>query len=778
MFKACKKYYFNSLAMKIKLTVRQKITIFILSIAISLFVITIGYFSTTAQRSAIKNITEATKSYTDHYAILIENWLNSDMAVVKTLSSAFLENKQLPFEQWSPLVLAMYKQVIIVNPHIDAIWDSWEFSYLDPTWTLPYGRWLHIYYRDKAKGQLLSKFEKRSLEGDPPTYGYLKAAGRESIVEPYTSVLQKGGLMTSLASPMFIGGKYIGLVGIDLFLGRFQNLINDIKPYDQAQSFLLSNKGIFVAHPDTSIFKKKLEDIYPELNQSERILEKISKGEKFSFTATNSDGERLFYSFSPVNVGQTKTPWSLGMVVPEKVMLRDSNRSYNIGLLVGVFGVVILILAIFFLVGGITRPIKGITKLLDELAQGKIDKSMHISVNTGDEIAKMGDALSKSIDGLLAKTEFARSIGDGKLDAELNLLSEDDVLGKSLLDMRESLKRAEQEETKRKEEDEKRRWINEGLAKFGDILRQNNNNMSILGTQIINNLVWYLNANLGGIFVKNEGNSPVTYDLSSAFAYDRNRLLKKSFEIGEGLIGACVAERGTIYLKEVPEDYVEITSGLGDANPNNLLITPLIIDDEVLGVIELASLKYFKDFEIEFVEKLGQSIASTLRTVRINQKTSELLQHTQEQTEVMITQEEEMRQNLEELQATQEEAARKAFEMEGILGALNASNYVVEYDPTGVIININDAYLKLLGISRDEAIGVHHSHNLVMTEEQRLNYDQFWANLRKGEMQKQNTKVLINGKEHAFIENYSPIRSINGDVYKILKVAIDVTTLG
>jgi methyl-accepting chemotaxis protein len=144
----------------------------------------------------------------------------------------------------------------------------------------------------------------------------------------------------------------------------------------------------------------------------------------------------------------------------------------------------------------------------------------------------------------------------------------------------------------------------------------------------------------------------------------------------------------------------------------------------------------------------------------------------------MITQEEEMRQNLEELQATQEEAARKAFEMEGILGALNASNYVVEYDPTGVIININDAYLKLLGISRDEAIGVHHSHNLVMTEEQRLNYDQFWANLRKGEMQKQNTKVLINGKEHAFIENYSPIRSINGDVYKILKVAIDVTTLG
>jgi methyl-accepting chemotaxis protein len=201
----------------------------------------------------------------------------------------------------------------------------------------------------------------------------------------------------------------------------------------------------------------------------------------------------------------------------------------------------------------------------------------------------------------------------------------------------------------------------------------------------------------------------------------------------------------------------------------------LIIEEEVLGVIELASLNRFADFEIEFVEKLGQSIASTLRTVKINQKTAELLRKSQEQTEIMVSQEEEMRQNLEELQATQEEAARKTIEMEGLIDALNASSYVMEYDSQGNVININEAYLDLLNIRRDDAIGKHHSENLVMTDHQRMTYEEFWSNLRKGIIQKQTMRINIKEKDFSFLETYTPIRDANGDVYKVLKVAIDIS---
>ena len=761
-------------AMKIKLNIRQKITVSLIGTAVILFSFIIGYFSITTKKAYYKSAKDLTLSVTNHYAKAIEGSLNEDMAVVRTLSTAFLEHKQLPFDQWRELIMGMYKQVMQVNPHIDAIWDSWEFSYLDPNWDKPHGRWLHIYYREG--GKLLSKYEKRSLDGDPAVYASLKFAGKEAIIEPYASALQTSGLMTSLTSPLYVSGKYVGLVGIDLFLGSLQTLIAEIHPFDEVEPFIITSNGTFIAHPDTAYLAKSIEDVYPEISNNNSIVEMVKAGKAFSFMERDKTGEKRFYTFSPINVGRTKTPWALAIAVPERVILSDANRSYNIGLLVGVIGIVLLVVLIYSIANYITKPVMLITRLLVDLSKGRIDKSMKIQYNSEDEIAEMGRALSRSIDSLLAKTEFARTIGHGKLDAELNLPSDEDTLGQSLLDMRESLKKARNDEELRKQEDEKRRWVNEGLAQFGDILRQNNDNLSKLGDELIKSLVWYLNANLGGVFVKNEESNPTTYDLASAFAYDRKRYLQKSFELGEGLVGSCAAERDTIYMKDVPQDYIKVTSGLGDTNPNTLLLIPLVIEEEVLGVIEIAALRNFEDFEIEFVEKLGESIASTLRTVRINQKTAELLEQSQQQTEQMAAQEEEMRQNMEELQATQEEAARKSFEMQGLVDALNASSYVMEYDTHGTIISINDAYLELLGMTREESIGKHHSDNIVMTEDQRRHYEEFWSNLRKGKIQKETNHVRIGRKDFTFLETYTPIKNANEEVYKILKVSIDISS--
>lgn len=159
------------------------------------------------------------------------------------------------------------------------------------------------------------------------------------------------------------------------------------------------------------------------------------------------------------------------------------------------------------------------TKLLQEVATGKIDKTLNLSITTGDEIEIMANALSASIGGINSKTEFARLIGNGNLDVDLTLLSDDDILGKSLIDMRNSLIKAKDEEEKRKKEEEKVKWANEGLAIFTEILRQNNSNQSKLGDEIIKNLVWYLNATQGGLFVINDKSEQV-FELIAAFAFD------------------------------------------------------------------------------------------------------------------------------------------------------------------------------------------------------------------------------------------------------------------
>ncbi|MGD1895001.1 MAG: GAF domain-containing protein, partial [Cyclobacteriaceae bacterium] len=134
--------------------------------------------------------------------------------------------------------------------------------------------------------------------------------------------------------------------------------------------------------------------------------------------------------------------------------------------------------------------------------------------------------------------------------------------------------------------------------------------------------------------------------------------------IGDGPLAQTYPEKESSYFTNLPQDYVSITSGLGEATPRALLIMPLMINEEVEGVLELASLREFKPHEIEFIQTLGENIAATLRNGRINDQTKILLEESQQQAEEMRAQEEEMRQNMEELQATQEQSERLRAELE------------------------------------------------------------------------------------------------------------------
>jgi PAS domain S-box-containing protein len=133
------------------------------------------------------------------------------------------------------------------------------------------------------------------------------------------------------------------------------------------------------------------------------------------------------------------------------------------------------------------------------------------------------------------------------------------------------------------------------------------------------------------------------------------------------LVGQCFIEGERIYLLEVPQEYISITSGLGGSNPNALLIVPLKVNERIYGVLELATFGKYEDYQIDLVEKFAETIAATISTVRTNESTRILLEKTQQQAEEMRAQEEEMRQNMEELEATQEEMRRKEKHIQQML---------------------------------------------------------------------------------------------------------------
>ena len=165
-------------------------------------------------------------------------------------------------------------------------------------------------------------------------------------------------------------------------------------------------------------------------------------------------------------------------------------------------------------------------------------------------------------------------------------------------------------------------------------------------------------------------------EMKACYAFDRNKFIEKQIRPGEGLVGTCYLEGELIYLTDIPDQYISITSGLGDANPRALLICPLKVNDQKFGVIELASFHPFEPYQLEFVQKVSESIAATISTVNVNIRTNLLLEQTKLQAEEMANTEEELRQNMEEMQATQEEARRREIELQDMLARLQEAQKV------------------------------------------------------------------------------------------------------
>ncbi|MBR4677849.1 MAG: GAF domain-containing protein [Bacteroidales bacterium] len=456
---------------------------------------------------------------------------------------------------------------------------------------------------------------------------------------------------------------------------------------------------------------------------------------------------------------------------------KETSIAYTRNFLIGV--VILLILALIIAHFKISKTISiGVEKIggyLTQLSKGILPEK-EIVLDTNDELAEMSEKLNTFSRGLKQTTEFATTIGAGNLDTDFKPLSENDILGNSLLEMRSNLYKSQQEDLKRQHEDDLRKWANEGLTQFSEILRQSTSNISDLANNVLKNLIHFLNANQGGLFLYNDSDKEdIHLELVSSYAYNQERKKKKKIYLGEGLIGTCAIEKSYVYLTDLPNDYLTITSGLGGSNPSCLLIMPLKVEEQIFGVMEIASFKKMEKHEIDFVEKVSESIASTLSIAKINQRTVELLSQSQQQAEEMASQEEEMRQNLEELQATQEESARKEAEMQSILNAVHSSSLVIEYDLTGRITSVNESFCRTLNLQREQAIGRNQDEFRDASDPLSMQDSDFWSRVKDGEVIKRTDKYLVSGEEHWLQQVFTPILDSDGFPYKILNMATDIS---
>ncbi len=371
--------------------------------------------------------------------------------------------------------------------------------------------------------------------------------------------------------------------------------------------------------------------------------------------------------------------------------------------------------------------------------------------------------------------KFINNLRQGNFSSTELVTDKKDQLSRSLLKLRDYLVKSKNEQEQRRIEEEQRNWVTHGVAQFAEILRKNNDNLEELSFNIISYLVNYLNINQGGFYLLNENaKGDRFFELSACLAFDRKKYADKIIQWEEGLIGRCGIEKGTIYMTDVPNDYITITSGLGQTNPSAILLVPLKVNDEIYGVIELASFSEFQPFEIEFVERTAESIASTISTVQINIQTTKLLRETQIQAERMAQQEEELRQNLEEMQATQEESDRREVEMKGILEAIDNSAISCEFAVDGSLISVNQLFLQTFKYLPEEIEG--QNLKILIFQDDVEDLSKTLSELKGGHNFKgrvrRRTKL---GEEIFLLTTYTPVIDNQGDIIKILSLENDVT---
>jgi len=371
---------------------------------------------------------------------------------------------------------------------------------------------------------------------------------------------------------------------------------------------------------------------------------------------------------------------------------------------------------------------------------------------------------------------FINALIAGDLNTSISFTHTDQMLSESLNKLKDSLIRNREMERQRRLDERQRNWISEGLAEFGDILRTHSREIKPMANAVISGMVRYLEANQGAIFLTEEEEGEKYLQMVACHAYNRKKFPDKRIQWGDGLIGAAAMEKKGYYTDKIQDGYLTITSGLGKANPKFLIIEPLLWNEMVFGIMEIASFKPLEDYKLQFVGRVAENIANTIHTMESNLRTEQLLKETQAQADQLFIQEEHVRQNMDELKITQEEAARQAEKFISFTNTVNHTLMRAEYDTGGTLLYANTRFLKRLGYSGNREV---EGKNISMfiNEKDHSWFNALWSKLARGGRHfegymKHETKV---GQDLWTMATYTCMRREDGSVEKILFLAIDST---
>ncbi|MGD6943794.1 response regulator [Cytobacillus gottheilii] len=307
--------------------------------------------------------------------------------------------------------------------------------------------------------------------------------------------------------------------------------------------------------------------------------------------------------------------------------LESATNTYNqllIFIISAVSIAIILIIGVtIWVIRSTSRSINSITKGINDIDYNELSKIPRLEVETQDEIGEIAKAFNYMAD--------------------------------SLEDYNKKEKRYTAEITEQN-------WIQSTSA---DIIGAYSRFITVdeLASYFIKKLTPIAGADLGIFYLKHENGDDILYKQVAAVAGERNSAGRNAFAPGEGLIGQTVLDKKITQIRDIPDNYRMMTTGLGEFQPRSIVMAPILMNDEVVAVIELAGLQYFTNAQVKLIEEVTETLGIAITNIAGRMEIVRLLQESQAQTEELQTQSEELQTQSEELQAQSEEMQTQAEEL-------------------------------------------------------------------------------------------------------------------
>jgi signal transduction histidine kinase/CheY-like chemotaxis protein len=406
------------------------------------------------------------------------------------------------------------------------------------------------------------------------------------------------------------------------------------------------------AHWDDTLQRGKLETLlgdYRRLSEAEtRIMRLLSTPHDYSDPSRVNQAVALLEL--EVIPRSEAISYSLQQILDRRMALASSQQdrilySFN-KLQVHVLGIALLIIcsilfAAFMISRSVILPVLHVRKAILKMGRGELPV-----LNTEvprNAVGEMIQALRFMIDGFRRTSKFVEEIGNGNLDHRFEPLSENDVQGQALLNMRERLRKSNQEELSRE-------WISEGIAALNELMRSDQKDFSSFIETTLDHIVERTHVDQASIFLfHNDDINDLHIQLGAYRNLNERILNSQRFELKNGLIGQAIVQRRTLLVENGYDPYFTIETEAGETEQCTIMIVPLMTGDKVRGVLQVASKDPLTDTCRRYLEKTAEPIAASLYNLRESLLRSQHLEETRKQADDLAYQEQRLQVMVSEL---------------------------------------------------------------------------------------------------------------------------------